>query len=116
MMPSPVLGRAALGIAITGAILTAVLVWFARHDAAVIRDHDARQAADTAVRTLGAERAANINSAARQDVARRNEEDLHDAQQSAQSHDPVGAARPVGPATGAVVDELRRQRAAQPAR
>jgi Flp pilus assembly protein CpaB len=103
-------------VALAVAALVAVVVWFNWHDATVIADHDAAQEAETTKRALGAERSANFNAAVRADEARRNQETLRNVQEAAEKRDPQGAARPVGPVTGSVIDELRRQHSDGPSR
>jgi hypothetical protein len=104
-----------VGAGITAFLLTTIIVWFVRHDARVIADHDAKRASEQATKALQAERQANTNSAARQEDARRDQKELQNVQQEAEKRDPVGSAGTVGPATDAVIDGLRRQRAAHSA-
>jgi Flp pilus assembly protein CpaB len=105
-----------LAVLVALAALAAIVIWFARHDATVIADHDAAQEAETTKRALGAERSANFNAAVRADEARHYQETLRNVQEAAEKRDPQGAARPVGPVTGSVIDELRRQHSDGPSR
>lgn len=103
---------------IVGAVLLAaislgvILAWFARHDAKVIDRHETKRELGQARRSITAEREANAKAEIREADAKRNQGELNDVQRSAETMDPEGARGPVGPATRAVTDELRRQRGA----
>jgi hypothetical protein len=80
------------------------------YDSGVIEDHEnARVAreATAAVRATGAADAADANASA---AAAERTETLKGAITHAVQQNPVATARPVGPATGNVLDELRRRR------
>lgn len=97
-----------IALILFGVLASGLLTW---RDARMTRAHDAQVEGEAKGRTLGAERAANGNAAVRREQDQRNERELADAQHNAEANDPAGASRAVGPATGAVADELRRQRA-----
>jgi hypothetical protein len=103
-----------LGISV--AVAGGAALWLHLHDSSVIADHDAAQDARDTAQALNAERGADANAAARSIAAQQHQEELSNVQQAAEAEDPVGAAHAVGPATGAVVDELRHQHPAAAAR
>lgn len=86
-----------------------VKILVAWHDARVIDQFETKQEAETAKRSLQAERTANAQATARHELAQRRQEELSDVQRTAEAEEPQGAAGVVGPASSAVIDELRRK-------
>ena len=113
---SPEAGKIVLVVLAAIALLAGLVIWFARHDAKVIDQHEQKEDAREARATLNAERGANARSASRREVYSQNEEQLRNVQAAAERDDPASAGRAVGPVTDAVADELRRQRKNQPPR
>lgn len=99
---------AVLAIALVGGLWA---FWLHSHDKHVITNHDAVQAAQVSSTELQAERTAEANDAVRRDVQESQAKDLNDARDNAIRSNPDEASKSAGPATRAVLGELRRQQA-----
>jgi hypothetical protein len=101
-------GLAIFGILLAfGAAIGGWKLWLSHHDSQLIETHETKVAASAATATLNAERSANAADAAAaandQAAAAIVQEDIRNA---TNAH-PQEAARPVGPASSAVLDRLR---------
>ena len=111
------LGRRAVVIGLGAALLLLAIgtlrLWLALHDQALVERHEAKSAARTSEKIVTAERAANSGDARRTVRDRARSREIEKEIEDAIAHHPEAAARPVGPAVAAVLDELRRQGAGE---
>lgn len=97
--------------ALVGAAIIAVLIFFAVHDHNVIKNHDARQDAKTNKAVIVADRDAGRKKDVRDQGFTNSQAEIGSAVSNAVAAAPEQAKRPVGPASKAYYDELRRQQA-----
>lgn len=92
--------------------LAAVLIalFFVIHDHNVIKNHDARQDAEVSNAVISADRYAGDQKAARDQAYQNSSSAVNAAVSNAVAASPTEVKKPVGKATQAYYDELRRQR------
>lgn len=97
-------------VALIVAAVIAILIFFAIHDHNIIKNHDARQAAEVSNAVIGADRYAGENMTARDQDFSNSQAGVSGAISNAVSAKPDEVKKPVGPASQSYYDELRRQK------
>ena len=99
-------GIAALAVV----VVLAIVLFFVIHDHNVIKNHDARNDANVANAVVAADRQAGANMTARDADFGNSQGNVSAAISNAVAANPEQAHKPVGPASQAYYDELRRQK------